>query len=57
MPTAESGSLAEALIEYVRDNQDDYIERNPGTGEYRINRIKLDGDKKIVISYNETAEE
>jgi len=57
MPTAESGSLAEALIEYVRDNQDDYIESNPGTGEYRINRIKLDGDKKIVISYNETAEE
>ena len=57
MPTVEAGSLAEALIEYIRANQSDYIESNPGTGEYSIHRIKLDGNKKVIVAYSETAEE
>lgn len=56
MPVAESGSLAEALIEYVRANQDDYIESNPGSGEYRIKTLRMLPNKAIVVTYDEDAE-
>ena len=56
MPTVESGSLAEALIEYVRADQDDYIESNPGSGEYAIKALRLFPNKAIVVTYNEDAE-
>ena len=56
MPTVEPGSLAEALIEYVRANQSDYIESNPGSGEYKIKSMKLGGSKQIIVTYDETAE-
>ena len=56
MPVAESGSLAEALIEYVRANQDDYIESDPGSGEYKIKAMRLYPNKAIVVTYDEDAE-
>jgi len=56
MPTVESGSLAEALIEYVRADQDDYIESNPGSGEYAIKELRLFPNREIVVTYDEDAE-
>ena len=56
MATVESGSLAEALIDYIRANQDDYIESNPGSGEYAIKALRLFPGKEIVVTYDEDAE-
>jgi len=32
------------------------VTSNPVSGEHRITNIRLDGDKKIVVTYDETSE-
>lgn len=35
----------------------DDITSTPGSGEYQVTDIRLDADKKILVKYNEEAEE
>ena len=50
----EVGSISDYLVQYLLSEQ--YIRSVPTSGEYQIKKVRLDENKRFVITYDETAE-